>query len=396
MDLDCRRGAVNLWLAKQRYLPVGSGGSNAQVWQMPVCARYGTPAGEQRACMLLKSEIGLLPLGKACPLWVAPESPRYFRAAYAGKTTGTSVSRRTSIADAVTAVGEIDALARNGSLSLAAALERLQSYAAYRNRDVAQSLIWTLGDLRPIIAEELRPQWERFAGKLFGRQARELGFAPGPRDSDDTLRLRPALIEFLAAEGNDPALHSQATQLALRWLGDRRAMDGTMAETVLQAAARRGDRELFERLRAAALDTSDRRDRRIIYVALGSFRDPGIARSALALILDPAHDYREAIQIAWGQPGTPQGSARTFEFMKTNFDALVARAPRDAAAWYPRMMGGFCSNADRAELENFFRDRASKYAGGPRILAQTLERISLCTAFKQKQGASLAEFLRRY
>ena len=59
-------------------------------------------------------------------------------------------------------------------------------------------------------------------------------------------------------------------------------------------------------------------------------------------------------------------------------------------------MGGFCSNADRAELENFFRDRASKYAGGPRILAQTLERISLCTAFKQKQGASLAEFLRRY
>jgi len=396
VELSCTREGASLWLTQQRYLPVGSGGSNAQVWQMPVCARFGTGPGEQRACTLLTSEIGLLPLGKACPLWVAPVTSRYYRAALQGTTVRASVSQRTSIADAVTAVGEIDALARNGRLSLGAALERLQNYAAYRNRDVAQSLIWTLGDLRPLVAEESRPQWERFAGKLFGRQARELGFVPRPQDSDDTLRLRPALIEFLAAEGNDPALHAQATRLALGWLDDRRAMDGNIAETVLQAAARRGDRELFERLRAAALGTSDRRDRRIIYVALGSFRDPAIARSALALILDPAHDYREAIQIAWGQPGTPQGSARTFEFIKANFDALVARAPRDAAAWYPRMMGGFCSSADRAEVENFFRDRASKYAGGPRILAQALERISLCAAFKQQQQASLSRFLRRY
>jgi hypothetical protein len=30
------------------------------------------------------------------------------------------------------------------------------------------------------------------------------------------------------------------------------------------------------------------------------------------------------------------------------------------------------------------------------LLAQTLERISLCAAFKQKQQAGLSRFLRRY
>ena len=174
------------------------------------------------------------------------------------------------------------------------------------------------------------------------------------------------------------------------------ALDGNMAEAVLQAAARRGDRALFERLLAAVAKTADRRDRRLLYVALGSFQDPGISASALALILDPAHDYREVVQIAWTLAETPRGSALAYDFMKANFDALVGRAPRDAAAIYPRFAGGFCNEAQRAEVENFFRERTPKYTGGPRILAQTLERIGLCAAFKQKQQASLSRFLKRY
>ncbi len=396
VELNCTRGKASAWLKQRRYLPLGSGGSDARVWQMPVCLRHGGTSGEQLACTLMKSEIAILPLGKSCPAWVAVHPSRYYRVAYQGLKAGFSATRRDSLAETVAEIGDLDALARNGTIALGSALERLLPYAARRNRDVAQSLIWTLGDLRPLIAEESRSNWQRFAGKLFARRARELGFTPRPHDSEDTLRLRPALIEFLAAEGNDPALHSQATLLAMGWLGDRSTLDGTMAETVLQAAARRGDRELYERLRASVLAIGDRRDRRIIYVALGSFQDPGIARSALALILDPAHDYREAVQILWGQPATPQGSRRAFEFIKGNFDALVARAPRDAAAYYPHMAGGFCSAADLAEVEDFFRDRAPKFAGGPRILAQVLERISLCAAFKQKQQASLSTFLRRY
>lgn len=396
IELNCTRAGASLWLAQQRYLPLGSGGSNAQVWQLPVCARYGNAAGEQRACTLMTSEIALLPLGKICPAWVAVEPSRYFRVEYRGRAGKTSGTQLTSVIDRVSAIGDLDALARNGTVGLGAALERLQPYAAHRSRDIAQSLIWTLTGLRPLVPEELRPNWERFAGKLFARQARALGFAPGPQDSEDTLRLRPTLIDFLAADGNDPALQAQATQLAMRWLNDRGAIDGTMVETVLQAAARRAGRELFERLRAAALAAGDRRDRRALYIALGSFDDPGIARSALALILDPAHDYREAFQIAWTQSGTSQGSDRAYDFMKANFDALVARAPRDAAAFYPRLGGHFCSEAQRADVDNFFRERSPKFAGGPRILAQTLERIGLCAAFKQNQQANLADFLRHY
>jgi alanyl aminopeptidase len=313
---------------------------------------------------------------------------------YRGRASGRPIGP-TAIAATVAEIGDLEALARSGALGLDAALARLQRHGAQRNRDVVQSLIWSLGDLRPLVAGDLRPNWERFLGRVFGAQAKSLGLAARPQDSDDTLRLRPTLVEFLAADGNDAALQAQATNLAQRWLADRNAVDGTMVETVLQAAARRGDRGLYERL-LAAIPAASRRERRALYGALGSFGAPAIARSALALMLDPAHDYREAAQIAWTLSGTPQGGTLVFAFVKENFGALVARAPRDAAASFPRWAGSFCSEAGRAEVEEFFRERAPRYAGGPRILAQTLERIDLCVAFRERQQENLKRFLANF
>jgi alanyl aminopeptidase len=396
IDLDCSRAGASLRLAQQRYLPIGSGGSKAQLWKLPVCVDYGTADTGHRACTLMTDAVALLPAGRACPSWIRVDPSRYFRVAYLGRAGKAAGARQAPLVDWVAEIGDLEALARNGAIELGAALERLQPLAAPRNRDVAQSAIWMLADLRTLVPEELRPNWERYVSRLFAQQARRLGFTPRPQDSEDTLRLRPALIDFLATDGGDAALHAQAMQLALRWLGDRAAVDGTMIESVLQAAARRGDREFFERLRAAVLGSGDRRDRRHLYIALGSFDDPAIARSALALILDPSHDYREAFQIAWSQSGTPRGSARAYDFIKSNFDALVARAPRDSAAFYPRLAGNFCSEAGRADVDGFFRERAPKFAGGPRILAQTLERIGLCAAFRQSQQANFSAFLRRH
>lgn len=394
MELACGPAGAYLWLEQRRYVPLGSAGSNAQVWQLPVCVRHDAGGGrEKRVCALVKSEIQQVPLGRQCPAWAVAEASRYYRVAYRGRAGGAAAGA-TSIAATVAAIGDLEALGRNGALGVDAILARLQPNAAHRNRDVAQSLTSALADLRPLVADDVRPNWERWVGRLFGAQAKALGFAARPHDSDDTLRLRPTLIDFLAAEGNDATLNAEAAKLAFRAMADRKALDGTMTDTVLQAAARRGDRELFDRLVAAIPAAADRRERRAYYNALGSFRDPAIARSALALVLNPAHDYREVSQIAWTLSSTPAGGVLVFNFVKENFDALVARAPRDAAASFPRWAGSFCSEAGRAEVEDFFRERAPRYAGGPRTLAQTLERITLCAAFKDRQQANLSKFLR--
>ncbi len=82
--------------------------------------------------------------------------------------------------------------------------------------------------------------------------------------------------------------------------------------------------------------------------------------------------------------------------MKANFDRLAARLPRESPARFPALATGFSDAAHRADVEAFFRDRAPKYMGGPRVLAQTLEQIQLHAALKAAQQESVSDFLRRY
>ena len=84
--------------------------------------------------------------------------------------------------------------------------------------------------------------------------------------------------------------------------------------------------------------------------------------------------------------------------MKENFDALIRRSPNDgtfsAGAFLPNTGSNFCDERSRAEVEAFFTKRVAAFAGGPRILAQTLESIRLCESLVTAQQASVAEFLR--
>ena len=89
-----------------------------------------------------------------------------------------------------------------------------------------------------------------------------------------------------------------------------------------------------------------------------------------------------------------------FEFVKENLDALLKKLPRevgeDFASFLPQSGQGFCNAADRKDLADFFQPKVGEYAGGQRVLAQTLERIDLCIARRQALGPSLAEFLKKY
>ena len=156
MELACGRSGASLWLAQRRYVPLGSARSDAQVWQLPLCLRYQSGDAEQETCTLLGSELDILPLGKACPTRIEAEAARYYRVEYKGGVAARPAPRRTSVAEIVGAIGDLEALARSGALGLDAVLERLAPHAAHRNRDVAQSLIGTRAGFRRAPAGQRR------------------------------------------------------------------------------------------------------------------------------------------------------------------------------------------------------------------------------------------------
>ena len=246
------------------------------------------------------------------------------------------------------------------------------------------------------MAPDRQANYARFVSKMYGQKARALGFTPKPGEDDDTKLLRRALLGFVALEGQEPDLQAEARRLSLKWLDDPSAVSAEMVGDVLEVAGRYGDRALFDRFRAAVKTNPRRRDRARLYSALGSFQDPALLKEAFALTLDPALDYRETDSTFFAAIGTTVGRAALWEFVQANFDAIVARMPRETTGQIAYVASGFCDAAKEKEAKAFLSGRVEKLPGGPRNLAQTMEGIQLCIASRTAQEPGVGEFLKGY
>jgi len=107
-------------------------------------------------------------------------------------------------------------------------------------------------------------------------------------------------------------------------------------------------------------------------------------------------DSRQSLDILFGVGQSPKTRDLAYDFVKQNWDALIAKLPTDSGSFLPFVAGGYCDEGHRQDAASFFEGRSTKYSGGPRNLAQMLEGIDLCVAFKKAQQPSVTEFLKSY
>jgi alanyl aminopeptidase len=169
-----------------------------------------------------------------------------------------------------------------------------------------------------------------------------------------------------------------------------------MVEVILKGAARHGDQALFQRLRSQVKKETNEFLRYHLFTAMGSFRDPAIAKGAFAIILTDEFDSRESIGILFAASSTPQTRDVAYAFVKQNWDSLVEKLPTDTGAFLPYVARHYCDTQHVADVEAFFKDRSTKYAGGPRNLSQVLEAIGICAANKETNQSSVTAFLKKF
>jgi hypothetical protein len=209
--------------------------------------------------------------------------------------------------------------------------------------------------------------------------ARELGWQERAGDSDDVRDLRARLLPF-AAEAGDPALRAEARELALAWIANRDAVPATMTRAVLDTAGRFADAELYGRLHALATTTPDLRERYYLLAALAKLRDTALRDKTLALALDKDLSGRDARDLVEDALEDEVNRRPAFDFVRANYDALVAKLPEYSMTRLMEPLGELCTREERELFFGFFKDRARKVLGGQRQYRQALERIDLCLA----------------
>ncbi len=406
VSLDCSSAKPQVKLEQSRYLPAGSTAPRDQLWSIPVCVRYWVEGKVQSDCTLLAARSSEMVLTRAssCPAWVLGNDAEasYYRVAYSGSLLEHLVtnSHELTTAEKAGLLSDVHALVDAGGVAPSAALALVPKFANEPRREVVGGAIG-VAELATghFVDANAIPLGRQFIAANFAQRAEQLGWRTQPGDDDERKLLRLTLVPFAVTEGGDRKLADDAVRLAREWLKDPSVVDPDMAGPLLPVAARVGDGSLFDAYLAAAKSAKDSRQRRTILGGLGRFSDPALVRRAFGLLLNGEFDLREAFYpILFGPLDRRETDHLPFEFVREHIAELMKVLPgevgSDMAAALPQVGAAFCDASSRAAFDEFFRDRVKTIVGGPRTLAQQLERIDLCIQQKAKLGPQIDAFLR--
>lgn len=322
-------GKPGLSLSQRRYLPRGSTAPSAQRWTIPVCVEYGNGKSTGRRCTLMTGPTARIELETdRVPGWVLPNSGMvgYYRVDYPGDLFDRLFERRMllTLPERIGLIDDMEALVAAGQFDYGDALARVPQLLKERDRHIiAATMGIASGVEEHLVPPELRPSYAHFVRKMYGKNARSLGWTVHPDDDDDTRLMRPRLLWLVAADGEDPPLAAEAATLARRWLEDRAAVHPDLVETVLAVAARNGDASLWKRFHDRARIEQDLEDRKRLLGAMGNFRDAALVERNLQLVLGDEFDFLESIRLLFGALAEPATRELAYAWVKENFDPLL-------------------------------------------------------------------------
>jgi alanyl aminopeptidase len=401
-ELACDKGKPpTLSLAQRRYVPTGSKIDPKRTWNVPICVRWGAGAATGHDCTVLSGDTGQLALSApSCPAWVMPNEGGlgYYRMRPQGDLLAhllASAPKALTLAERITLIGDVNALVSSGDVKKGVALQLVETLARDKSRHIVDASIEVVSSIKEMVPAGLRANYERFIRKQYQVRAHELGWLPRKTDDDNTRQLRTSLVPLVADTGRDAELIKQATALAWKWLDAHKAVDHEIVDAVLTVASRNGDQRLFDRLHADARKTGDRAEREQLLGAIGDFVDPKIVAQALALILTDEFEIRETGGILRGALAEPRTRELGFAFVKDHFDEILNKLPLLYRPYLAFSFVALCDDARRPEIEASFAPRIEKLDGGPRVMAQALEAMTLCSAQRKAETPGVEAFLRR-
>ena len=252
-----------------------------------------------------------------------------------------------------------------------------------------------------LVPDATRARVEQVGRQLYGPVARRLGWTPRRAEAIPVRAFRARVLWFLAFTAGDPAVLSEAARRGRAYAGFEdgrfhpRAVDPGLAAIALGAAVRQGGAKEFDALLARLPEERDVAVRRRILAALAATQDPALRERALALPLDSRLRKNERVEVLFAVAAHFPSREAAWTALKHEFDQLVPQVPESHAQEVIALAGEFCDRGHLGDAEAFLADRAPRMPGGRRQLAETLEKVRLCIAYRDAQGASAGQFFAR-
>jgi len=385
---------MELVLTQQRftYLPNPAAG----FWQVPIQLRIQTgDKTDTRRLLLTRSDERV-----ACPagtqlVVVNDGGQGFYRVHYGPRLLQRLLESLETLApiERFNLVNDAWASTVAGLMPLPAYLDLTGRFIAERDKNVWAVLIESLAFLNRIIDPSHRPLLEGFVRTRVGPATASVGWTPQPDESELTRQLRSELISALGRLGNDSETQARAAEFYATARKDSAAVDPNLLPALVAILAFTGDAarydEFAERFKTAATPQEERR----YLFALAKFRQPTLLDQTLAKTLNGEIRIQDAPFMVSAVMSNVYGRELGWRFVKTNWDVLDRRFPKQGLR---RMCGGItglCKPELERDVRQFFDSR--KIDLGGKTLDQYLEQLRIGVSFGERHGSSLTEYLQK-
>ncbi len=399
--VECDQGGRwHMDLVSAQWRPLGSQApeESTQSWTIPLCARVAGDKKDQ--CVDLVSGAPSMLAGRGtCPAWVQPNpAAAYYRFSLPDKELGSLANARKQldVTARVTLLSNAWASVRNGSVEAKTMLRVLPAFDEDDARPVVEQLAAVLNGMSDTVVDaEDRVAFRKFASARLAHRKKRLAWAPptkGDPSTDDTLA-RPMVLLAMGDVAEDEATLKEANEVALKWLVDPASVDGDAGAAALDLASRKADATRLAALQQAFRGAKNREVRIASLRAMYGFDDDAVLRSALDFALTDDVKTNELRYVLAAAFGRRVARPIAEEWVEGHWDQLAKKYPGRLLGYFARAAGVGCSAAEAAARTEFYTPRIAKTEGSDRILLESLESVSLCSALREKGLPSLKKAL---
>ena len=375
--------------------------SGPETWPVPLVLAWGDDRGRHTRTFLLEGRAGEVTLDAAGPVrWLDANagSTGFYRVAYSPELlAGLGKSLDAVLpAERIGLLADQWALVRAGRAQIANFLDLVLAFGEETDHAVLDELVGRLGYVEARLVDgEDQERFRRLVERLFLPRLRQMGWDPVAGETDQDRLRRAALLRAVAGVARARTVLAEIVPRVDRLLnGQRTALDPNLVDTAVAVAARDGEAELFDRLRAAFPREPDPAVKRRYLLALTAFERPPLIGRAQGLLFDAAVPLQDFAAFAQGLLANRVAREGSWMLLRERWSTVLEKTS-GAPMLFRRVVEGLGNLRERRHLDEaraFLS--ANPVPEAQQAVAQTLERLAQDVALRERLVPEVSVWLR--
>jgi puromycin-sensitive aminopeptidase len=267
-------------------------------------------------------------------------------------------------------------------------IELVRLFGDERDPTVWQAVLAPFGLFSRLLPESARGGLEQFVRSLLRPAFERLGWRATDGEGEKVPTLRATVIHTLGTIGGDDDVRAEAARLHAAYLEDRNAVDPDVVPALVGIVSNNGGEgeytAFLDRFRNGATPQEVVR----YLMALADFRHEPLVRRTLDLVLSGEVRTQNAPYLLNAALANRWHGPLVWEWMKAHWEDLQARFPDNSHARMVENVSALHEPSVAADVRSFLEAHPVK--AGQRTVEQTLERLDVNVAFRQREASRLA------